>query len=172
MHDSRLLTLARSGNEQARAELTQQISERIVYLVRQRAAAYDQLDVLNESVHRGRYLQTFGVEGVARFSTRSPPRCRPPAPARRLFLNEYNLLQFLLEPAHWGADSVRELVPLAREDLLDAGAKLDGLGVQYYADGRGGRPRSATTHNSPARIFGVLQNLAGTGLDLTLTEFT
>jgi len=79
----------------------------------------------------------------------------------RLFLNEYNLLQFSSNPRTGAPDPYANWYRWHAEDLLDAGAKLDGLGVQYYADGRGAAEIGDNAH-SPARIFGVLQNLAGT----------
>ena len=52
---------------------------------------------------------------------------------------------------------------------LDGGS-LQGLGIQYYADGRGAKEIGSSRH-SPARIAQVLQNLSSTGLRLSLTEF-
>jgi GH35 family endo-1,4-beta-xylanase len=170
-----LLTLASGGNELARAELRQQISERIQYLVRQRAAAYDELDVLNESLHRGRYWQTFGAEGVADIFKEVAAAVQAAGASTRLFLNEYNLLQYSSDPSSSASEKAPD--PYANwyrwhaEELLRAGAPLAGLGVQYYTDGRSQAEIGDNAH-SPARIFGVLQNLSGTGLGLTLTEFT
>jgi GH35 family endo-1,4-beta-xylanase len=166
-----LLTLAQRGDEQAKTDLEQQISERVQYLVRQRAAAYDELDVLNESLHRSRYWQTFGAEGVAQIFNEAAAAVQAAGANTKLFLNEYNLLQFSADPASQAPDPYANWYRWHAEQLERAGAKLDGLGVQYYADGRGEAELGDGVH-SAARIFEVLQNLSGTGLGLTLTEFT
>jgi GH35 family endo-1,4-beta-xylanase len=166
-----LLTLAQRGDELAKAELEKQISERVQYLVRQRAAAYDELDVLNESLHRPRYWQTFGAQGVADIFNEVAAAVQAGGASAKLFLNEYNLLQFSADPASKAPDPYANWYRWHAEELARAGAKLDGLGVQYYADGRG-EPELGDNVHSAARIFEVLQNLSGTGLGLTLTEFT
>jgi GH35 family endo-1,4-beta-xylanase len=166
-----LLTLAVRGDELAKAELEKQISERIEYLVQRRAAAYDELDVLNESVHRARYWQTFGAQGVAQIFNEAAAAVQAGGAHTQLFLNEYNLLQFSSDPASKAPDPYANWYRWHAEELERAGAKLNGLGVQYYVDGRGEAELGDNVH-SAARIFNVLQNLSGTGLGLTLTEFT
>lgn len=166
-----LLTLAQHGNAQAKAELEKHISERIGYLVRERAVAYDELDVLNESLHHGGYWQVFGTEGVARIFNEVAAAVQAAGAHTELFLNEYNLLQWSTEPTSKASDPYANWYRWHAEELLRAGAKLDGLGVQYYADGRTASELGANAH-SAARIYAVLQNLSGTGLGLSLTELT
>ena len=43
------------------------------------------------------------------------------------------------------------------EELLRAGGSLQGVGIQYYADGRNAKEIGSSRH-SPARIAQVLQN--------------
>lgn len=167
-----LLTLAVQGDAQARAGLQRQIAERIDYLVRQRAAGYDELDVLNESLHHPRYWQVFGVEGVARLFNDVAAAVQAAGARTQLFLNEYNVLQWSEDPAGGTTqDPYANWYRWHAEELLRAGAKLDGLGVQYYADGRSPTELGENAH-SAARIYAALQNLAGTGLALTLSELT
>jgi len=127
--------------------------------------------VLNESLHRPRYWQTFGAQGVADIFNEVAAAVQAGGASAKLFLNEYNLLQFSADPASKAPDPYANWYRWHAEELARAGAKLDGLGVQYYADGRG-EPELGDNVHSAARIFEVLQNLSGTGLGLTLTEFT
>lgn len=60
-----LLTRAHAGDAEAKRELYEEIDERIDYYVKQRARRYQELDVLNESLHRPRYHQVMGDDGLA-----------------------------------------------------------------------------------------------------------
>jgi GH35 family endo-1,4-beta-xylanase len=165
-----LLTAAAAGDAAAKTDLLGAIDRRIQYYVRDRAGGYQDLDVLNESLHHPRYLDVLGVDGLAGVFNRVARTARDAGVPLRLFLNEYNVLQGSRDPrqgpkapldpaANWyrrHVDSVRA-----------AGGDVSGVGVQYYADAR---PAIETPH-SAARIGQALGNLAATGLPVELTEF-
>ena len=165
-----LLRAAVSGDGAAKADLARAIDRRIEYYVRDRAGDYQELDVLNESIHRSRYLGALGNAGVADLFNRVARTAREAGVPLRLFLNEYDVLQnsgamrFGMPPkpdpaANWYRSHV--------EAVRAAGGEVSGIGVQYYADARGWIP----TPHSAARIGLVLRNLTATGLPVELTEF-
>lgn len=164
-----LLTRAAAGDAAAKTELVAEIDERIDYYVRGRSRRYLELDVLNESVHRPRYLQALGEAGVAELFRKVK---KAASPGTHLYLNEFNVLQFSEDPlaAEKQPDPFANWYRWHAEALLAAGAPIDGLGVQYYADVRGADELGDNVH-SAARIAGALHNLSGTGLRLTLSEF-
>lgn len=167
-----LLDAAAAGDEAARRELREEISERIDYYVRDRAKQYVELDVLNESLHQPRYMKAYGVEGVADIYRDVADAVEAAGAETRLYVNEFNVLQWSSELDADGQEGERD--PYANwyrehvEALRNAGAPVSGIGIQYYADGR---EDIGTNVHSAARILGVLENLAVTGLPLTLTEF-
>jgi GH35 family endo-1,4-beta-xylanase len=165
-----LLTRALAGSTDAKRELTAEIDERIDYYVRARARDYVELDVLNESLHRPRYFQAYGAAGIAEIFNKTAAAVKQSAGKTRLFLNEYNLLQWSTDPRSGVPDAYANWYRLHAEELLRAGGTIDGLGVQYYADGRSSGEIGSNAH-SPARIMQVLQNLSLTGRRISLTEF-
>lgn len=165
-----LLTRAARGDDAATRELSAEIDERIHDYVRLRARRYQELDVLNESLHRPRYWQAYGTAGVASIFARTAAAVAEAGGHTRLFLNEYNLLQWSEHPLVGGADPYANWYRRHAEEILRAGGPLGGLGIQYYADGRSAAEIGESRH-SPARIMQVLQNLSSTGLRLSLTEF-
>jgi GH35 family endo-1,4-beta-xylanase len=165
-----LLTLAAAGDATAKQALLGSIHERIDDLVRKRAAGYQALEVLNESLHHRRYWQAFGAEGIAGIFNDTAQAVRSAGAQTKLYLNEYGLFQRSTDPASESADPFANWYRWHAEELRHAGAALDGLGVQYEADGRGAADLGEDVHR-PARIFAVLQNLSGTGLQLALSEF-
>jgi GH35 family endo-1,4-beta-xylanase len=167
-----LLTRAHAGDVQAKRELLEEIDERIDYYVRERARRYVDLDVLNESQHRARYYEVLGDSGVAELFQRVARAVKAGGASTRLYLNEYNLLQWSSDPLapNSGPDPYANWYRWHAEAIIRAGGPVDGLGVEYYADGRLPSEIGQDAH-SAARIMGVLQNLAGTGSRLTLSEF-
>ncbi len=167
-----LLDRARAGDAEARAELREQVSERIGYYVRDRAQHYDDLDVLNEALHQPGYLDVYGVEGIAEIYREAADAVRSAGADTRLYTNEYNVLQWSRRPPYGGAEGPDD--PYANwyrdhvESLLAAGAPVGGIGVQYYANAK---PDLGDHTHSAARIQRVYQNLAITGLPVSLTEF-
>lgn len=166
-----LLTRARSGDARAKDELRAEISERIVDYVRERAKRYVELDVVNESAHKRRYLETYGERGLADIIREAQQATlftlgRKP----RLCLNEYDLLQWSTDPTTRAPDPYANWYLRHADALQREGAPIDVLGVQYYADGRGTAEIGSNSH-STARILSVLQNLSVGGRRLVLTEF-
>ena len=155
----------RAERDAAKADLRARISERIRYFVRNRAQRYYELDVINEAVHRPKYYQIYGRQGVAGIYNEVKAAVRAAGASTRLVPNEYDVLQ--------GARAVKD--PYANwyrkhvEALRNAGGAVDAIGIQYYAVA-GGPPDMPTPH-SPSRIAQVLHNLATTNLPLSMTEF-
>jgi hypothetical protein len=168
-----LLTRAHGGDAASKQELLSEIDERIDYYVKQRAHRYSELDVLNESLHRPRYWQVLGDAGLAEIFKKAAAAVQAAGGKTRLYLNEYNLLQWSKDPLlgeNAEPDPYANWYRRHAEAVIAAGGPVTGLGVQYYADGRLPSEINENAH-SAARILGVLQNLSGTGLPLTLSEF-
>jgi predicted methyltransferase/GH35 family endo-1,4-beta-xylanase len=166
-----LMTRAKNGDARAKADLDRQIEERIGYYVRDRAKRYLELDVINESVHKPRYLQIYGAAGLAEIFEKTASAAKQAGARTRLFLNEYNVLQWSEDPRSGAPDPYANWYRRHADSLIAAGGQVDGLGVQYYPDGRSARQIGSNAH-SPARAFAALQNLATTGRRLSLTELT
>jgi len=165
-----LLEAAKKGDAAAKADLLRAIDRRIDYYVRDRAGGYQELDVLNESVHRAGYLEVLGPAGIAAVFNRVARTARDAGVPLRLFLNEYDLLQDSHDPRRGPAAPLDPAAGWYRrhiEDVRAAGGEVSGIGVQYYADARAAIP----TPHSAARIQKVLTNLTATGLPVELTEF-
>jgi GH35 family endo-1,4-beta-xylanase len=165
-----LLDRAEAGDADAKKELRAAISRRIQYYVRDRCAGFGELDVLNESVHRGRYLKVFGIDGIAGIYAECADAIRAAGVTTLTCVNEYNVIQYSQAPT--GAKGLRN-DPFANwyrshiESLQSAGAHIGTIGVQYYADPR---PNVADPHR-PAHVREVIESLAVTGLPVSLTEF-
>jgi len=165
-----LLAAAGSGDAAAKADLLRAIDRRIDYYVRDRAGGYQDLDVLNESLHHPRYVDVLGVDGLADVFNRVARVARQAGVPLRLFLNEYNVLQSSRDPRKGKAAPLDPAADWYRrhvEAVRAAGGEVSGIGVQYYADAG---PRIETPH-SAARIGQAMGNLAATGLPVELTEF-
>jgi GH35 family endo-1,4-beta-xylanase len=168
-----LLAAASAGDVGAKEDLVRAIARRIRYYVRDRGEMYQELDVINESLHHPRYLTLLGPADVRDVFNQVARSSRDVGGAVHGFTNEYNVLQSsrALEWNGGGREGAPD--PFANwyrrhvETLRDAGADVGGIGVQYYADARPG----IESPHSPARIYEVLQNLTATGVPVTLTEF-
>ncbi len=167
-----LLKRALAGDAPAKHELRRAIGNRIRYYVGERAAHYGELDVLNESLHREGYWKLFGPGGVADIFNEVARVARDVNPDLRLYLNEYNVLQWSRRYPFRESDEADPFANWYREhieEVIAAGGAVSGIGVQYYVDTR---PDAwAKNPHSPARIFAVMQNLSTVGLPITLTEF-
>lgn len=165
-----LISQAVAGDAVAKEMLRRQIIERIDYYVRSRAKRYVELDVLNESLHQRRYWQIFGAQGIAEIFNEVASALNDAGSNARAMLNEFNVLQFSSDPAGGGADPYANWYRAHIEEIRNAGGKMGGAGVQYYADVRTSSTIGSNAH-SAARIMQALQNLAVTGLPVSLTEF-
>jgi len=108
------------------------------------------IDGLRENI----FLEVFGPDYIARALTQA----RRFAPKAQLIVNEYGHEYDLPEER----DRRFFLLKLL-ERLKRSGAPLDGLGVQAHLDLRKG-------HISPSAIARFLQEVAGMGLSITVTE--
>ena len=165
-----LLTRAHRGDERAKAELRAEISERIEHYAGSPDRRYHELDLLNESVHKRRYLETFGERGIAEIFGETKRALERAKFGTRLALNEYNLLQWSIDPRSGASDPYANWYLWHADALRREGAPIDTLGVQYYADGRDAAAIGSNVH-SAARIAQVLQNLSVGGRRLVVTEF-
>ena len=167
-----LIGKAQQGDADAKAQLREEITERIGYYVRDRAKRFDAIDVLNEVHHQPVYLEIFGVEGIADIYRETAEAIREGGGEAQTFINEFNILQWSRRPPYVTDDT--EPDPYANwyrehaEELQHHGAQLDAIGVQYYANAD---PTIGSNKHSAARIAQVLHNLSITGLPIALTEF-
>jgi hypothetical protein len=97
-----LLKRAADGDASAKKELRDQISERVRYYVRDRAKGYGELDVLNEVYHQPRYLNVFGVEGIADIYAEVGRAVEEAGADTKLYVNEFNVFQWSQLPAPFG----------------------------------------------------------------------
>jgi GH35 family endo-1,4-beta-xylanase len=163
-----LLNNANSGSATAKNDLRAEISERIDYYVGDgdadandgdRARRYVEMDLLNEHLHQPKYWNVFGAAGIADMFNETAAAVAAAGADARLYLNEYNVLQY-------GADSYGNWYREDVEEVTSLGGAVSGVGVQYYALNAGG-----SNAHSAARIQQILQNLSVTGLPITLSEF-
>src|SRR5262245_53026718 len=180
-----LLTNAQSSNPSisgpAKTSLMNAIASRIAYYVGDgdantndgdRARKYSEVDVLNEALREGTYWDIFGAAGIAEIYKKVQDAVVAAGANTRLYTNEYNIFQFANNPNGSGADPYANWYRRNVEDINNAGfgQVVTGIGIQSIAD-----PRTALSSNdvhSAARINQVLQNMAVTGLPVTLTEFS
>ena len=149
--------------------LRQEISERIDYYLGNndantaddRAGKYNyvETDLLNEEVHQPKYWNIYGANGIADVFNEAAAAVAGAGANTRLALNEYNVLQY-------GADSYGNWYRHDAESILNNGGAISAMGVQYYA-----LAATGSNAHSPARIERIFQNLAVTGLPISLTEF-
>jgi GH35 family endo-1,4-beta-xylanase len=179
-----LITNAQSSNPtvaaQAKADLMTAISNRIAYYVGDgdadvndgdRSRKYAEIDVLNETLRERTYWDIFGAAGVAEIYKKVQDAANAAGADTRLYTNEYNIFQFANDPNGGAADSYANWYRRHVEEINNAGVGevVSGIGIQSIAD-----PRTNLGSNlhSAARINQVMQNLAITGLPITLTEFS
>jgi GH35 family endo-1,4-beta-xylanase len=149
--------------------LRQEVSQRIDYYIGNndavttddRAAKYNmfEMDLLNEEVHQPKYWSIYGASGIADIFNEAAAAVTGAGANTRLALNEYNVLQF-------GSDAYGNWYRHDVESIANAGGAISAIGVQYYPT-----HASGTNDHSPARITQTLENLAVTGLPISLTEF-
>lgn len=165
-----LMSQAAAGDLAAKAALRDEIFERIDYYVRHRARNFVEIDVLNESLHHPRYLQIFGESGIAEIFNRVNEALIDANSLALPMLNEFNVLQFSMDPTTGASDPYANWYRAHVENIRDAGGRMGGIGVQYYADVRDRSVIGANAH-SAARVAQAIRNLSVTGLPVSLTEF-
>lgn len=167
-----LIAAALGGDADSKAQLREEITERIGYYARDRATRFDAIDVLNEVFHQPGYLDIFGIEEIAAIYRETAEAIEQGGGDAQTFINEFNILQWSRRPPYDTEDT--EWDPYANwyrehaEELQRLGARLGAIGVQYYANAD---PTIGDNRHSPARIAQVLHNLSLTGLPIALTEF-
>ncbi len=175
-----LLDKAYLGDATAKNDLRAEITERIQSYVgtgsaSDRSLKYGEIDVNNESWHRGpspqaaphNYWNVYGVNGLAGIHNEVASAIAASGSTAKVFLNEYNIFTNSKDLAN-AADPYANWYLQHAGQIRDAGGTVDGLGIQYYPNGSVG---ASDTQHTPSRITQVMQNLSVTGLPLTLTEF-
>ena len=89
-----LLKRTADGDEAAKKELRQAISDRIKYYVRDRTTNYIDMDGLNEILHNRPYFKVFGIDGIADIYKETADAVKAANATTRLYTNEYNVLQW------------------------------------------------------------------------------
>lgn len=162
-----LLNNANSGNQTAKNDLREEISERIDYYIGNgdanpaddRARRIVEIDILNEHVHQPKYWNVYGAQGIADIFAESAAAVAAAGADTKLYLNEYNVLQF-------GFDNFGNWYRRDIEEVNHLGGAVSGVGVQYYPFNVAG-----SNAHSAARINQIFQNFSVTGLPISLTEF-
>jgi GH35 family endo-1,4-beta-xylanase len=147
--------------------LRQEISERIDYYVgnndgdpnNDRARRYHEMDLMNEHSHQPKYWNLYGADGVADIFNEAAAAVAGANSTAKLYLNEYNVFAWGDAYANWYRRDV--------EEIVNHGGAIGGIGIQYYPSAS---TNPAAVH-SPAKMNQILQGLAVTGLDISLTEF-
>ncbi|MFQ3548641.1 MAG: endo-1,4-beta-xylanase [Armatimonadota bacterium] len=136
-------------------ELREAISNRIDYMVADRAHRWSDIDVVNEPVHTGDYFNIFGYEGLADIFNESSQKANGKALG---FINEWGVIQVFgynpNEYNNWYRDHI--------QNIINFGGAVEGVGIQYYT-----RPDI----HDPIVIHRCLQNFMTLGLPIKLTEF-
>jgi endo-1,4-beta-xylanase len=157
-------SLTQAQRDAAKADLTNAITSRVAYYVGNGSAGdrtknYMEMDLLNEELHQPSYWNIYGAAGIANIFNQAATAVTNAGANTRLALNEYNVLQF-------GTDAYGNWYRHDVESIKNAGGAISAIGVQYYPT-----HASGTNDHSPSRITQTLENLAVTGLPLSLTEF-
>ncbi|MCA9239273.1 MAG: endo-1,4-beta-xylanase, partial [Planctomycetales bacterium] len=178
-----LIDDALAGDSQARANLRQAVIDRITYYVGDgdtdqndgdRARSYEELDVVNEILREMTYYNIFGADGIAEFYKLAQDVVEAAGADTLLYTNEYNVFNFASDPFIGASDDYANWYREHVETLNNAGygRVVTGIGIQAQTNpAPDGSPTSGHNHNA-ARMNQVLQNMAITGLPVTLTEFS
>ena len=121
-----LLAAAAAGDAAAKADLLRAIDRRIDYYVRDRAGGYQDLDVLNESLHHPRYVDVLGAAGLAEVFNRvarvarDGGRAAAPVPER---VQRAAVVARSAQGQGGAARSRRQLVPPPRRERARRGRR-------------------------------------------------
>jgi GH35 family endo-1,4-beta-xylanase len=133
-----------------------------------RTLAYSQMDVLNEGLHASgtqpNYIKTLGYSGVANIFSQVAKAVSAAGGNTHLYTNEYNVLQNSANPATNASDPYANWYLNEVQSINNAGygKVVSGIGSEFYV---------TTQVANPTNMQEAMQNLAVTGLPLTLTEF-
>lgn len=156
------------------------ITSRIGYYVSQnnvplgtpRADSYAEMDVFNEPLHNvgqtDDYQTAFGNSGIASIYSQVANAVKAAGASTRLYVNEYNVLQFSSNPATSANDPYANWYLNYINGLNNAGYGhvVTGVGTELYVDYPTNAPQL-----SPSTMIEAQTNLAGTGDPQSLTEF-
>jgi GH35 family endo-1,4-beta-xylanase len=144
------------------------------------APKYAQLDVLNEALHQPKYWNIYGASGVASIYHNVAQGVAASGAQTKLYTNEFNVLQNSPASVNTsgtgiGSDPYANWYRQNIDDIQNAGVAqgfgevVSGVGSQYYpiTETVAGSPAPPSTNN----VMKAIQNLAVTGLPLSLTEF-
>lgn len=165
-----LFTNGLAGNAADAAAFREELSERMVYLVRDRAHRYDELDVINEDYHKTGYADLYGTNGLAAMYVEARTNAAFAGGRARTYVNEFNVFRnqnengsYLLSYANWFRRHIEALEAAAGETIID------GIGVQGHV--RTDAPARASTPYSIRRNLQTLLHLGVLGKPISITEF-
>lgn len=178
-----LIDDALAGDAEAKNALRQAIVNRIAYYVGDgdadqndgdRARSYVELDVVNEILREKTYFNIFGNDGIAEIYRLTKDAVEAAGAETRLLTNEYNVFNFAGDPFTGATDNYANWYREHVENLNNAGygAVVDGIGIQYIVNPVADTSPTGGQNHNTARINQVLQNMAVTGLSVSLTEFS
>jgi endo-1,4-beta-xylanase len=126
-----------------------------------RTLAYQQMDVLNEALQGDsgptNYVEGLGYSGIANIYSQVATAVANTGANTRLYTNEYNVLQNSADAySNWYLNEIQSINNAAGSKVVS------GVGSELYV---------TTQPLVPSTMQQTLQNLAVTGLPLTLTEF-
>ncbi|HMO84853.1 MAG TPA: endo-1,4-beta-xylanase, partial [Lacipirellulaceae bacterium] len=155
-----LVNQAQGGNQTARNDLRQEISERIDYYVGGMSQNYYEIDVYNEMVHTPKYWNIYGPAGIAGIYNEV---AQAAAPGVRIATNEYNVFQDTGDfYGNWYKNAI--------EQILAADGTVSAIGIQSYENNWAPGDGCWCSHY-PVRKMQTLQNLSVLDMPITLTEF-
>jgi GH35 family endo-1,4-beta-xylanase len=178
-----LIASAAGGNATDKTILRNAIGSRINYYAGtngNRAAKYIEMDVHNEALPNPSYWNIYNptTAGASTLSIASifndvhSAAVAVGNPNLRLYLNEYNVLQFSANAydstgARSGSDQYANWYRNEVEAVKNAGGAVSGIGIQEYVS----LTTTGSNAHSAATIQKALQNLSVEGLPLTMAEY-
>ena len=137
------------------------------------ASSYAEMDVFNEPWHNvgqaDDYWTDYGAAGIANIYNEAAAAVAKAGAKTRLYVNEYNVLQYSSNPlvSNAPSDPYANWYLALVNDIRNQGGAVSGIGVEDYINTVGGTSALPT----PASMMEALQNLSVDNLPITLTEF-
>jgi GH35 family endo-1,4-beta-xylanase len=135
----------------AAAEYWDEIIERIQYFVGERGGRFTDIDGINESYHKPKNTDIFGIEGVAQLYNEMTAAS---AGRAKIAVNEYSVLEWT-DYTNWYREHI--------ENIVNSGGTVEFIGLQNHTSSGG--------YNTIA-VFKNLQLFAGFELPMKITEFS